>query len=482
MIGHFFTRNELEDILDNCLGKTLGEVDVNNVFDKTIKNSKITGIAGDVIEQSVLGYPADNLQRPDLCVDGVDTELKTTGLKYSKNKTKLEGKEPMSITAVSPASIQVEQFESSNFWHKLEHLLLVYYLYNSSTTVKAADYANFPIKGYEFHVFSKEDEERLKNDWTIVRDFIIDINKEYPDAPESQYPRISSELRPRLVYLDTAPKWPHSPRFRLKRAVVTNIVQEHFGGKLEQLPGKYNSYNDVDNKCRQLTKLDGGKLVSDLVIEYSIVCAKISKSINEQILVRMFGGSTKKMNKIDMFSKFGIICKSLTLSKTGLKTEDTKFCTIKFDDWVNPDIKFEDSLIYDYFSNHQFLFMMFREPSLKAPLEDNVFIGFRRLSFSDEFINVHLRKTWDEVRYLVWNNLIEETICMKDGTPIKNKSGTYKTAVNLPKSENNVVFFRGTGNNAKDKREVLNGIKIYSQQVWVRGTYMVEELLKCPVL
>lgn len=34
--------------------KTLGEVDTNRVFDRTKANPKITGIAGDVIEQSVL--------------------------------------------------------------------------------------------------------------------------------------------------------------------------------------------------------------------------------------------------------------------------------------------------------------------------------------------------------------------------------------------------------------------------------------------
>ena len=60
----------------------------------------------------------------------------------------------------------------SHFWKKLAHLLIVYYLYDSDKTVKAADYANFPIKGFDFYEFSKEDEEILKNDWTIVHDFI----------------------------------------------------------------------------------------------------------------------------------------------------------------------------------------------------------------------------------------------------------------------------------------------------------------------
>ena len=84
MKGHFFHKKDLEKILDNAINKTLGDVDVNDVFNKTITNPKITGIAGDVIEQSVLGFPADSYQRPDLNVDGVDVELKTTGIRLSK--------------------------------------------------------------------------------------------------------------------------------------------------------------------------------------------------------------------------------------------------------------------------------------------------------------------------------------------------------------------------------------------------------------
>ena len=211
------------------MNKTLGEVDVNRVFERTNTNPKKTGIAGDVIEQSVFQYAADSNKAPDLLVDGVPTELKTTGIRKPKkdNGFIYEAKEPMSITAVSPDSIVNEEFETSSFWHKLEHLL-VYYLYDSPVTVKAADYANFPIKGYQFHEFTSEEREMLKSDWLIVRDFIRELQNNYVDS-KAEYPRISSELRKQLMLIDTAPKWPNPPRFRLKRPVVSTIVQKHFG-------------------------------------------------------------------------------------------------------------------------------------------------------------------------------------------------------------------------------------------------------------
>lgn len=126
---HPYRKKELYQRLKAYLGMTLGEADSNNVFDRTIKHPKITGIAGDVVEQSILGYPSDSDQRPDLIVDGVPTELKVTGLKRSKsNPDVFEAKEPMSITAVSPNKIVYEDFYTSHFWKKLEHMLIVYYL------------------------------------------------------------------------------------------------------------------------------------------------------------------------------------------------------------------------------------------------------------------------------------------------------------------------------------------------------------------
>ncbi len=487
MKGHFFRREELEKKLDNVLNKTLGEVDVNHVFNKTITNPKVTGIAGDVIEQSVLGFPSDNLQRPDLNVDGIDTELKTTGIRLSKKEeNKYEAKEPMSITAVSPNQIIFEQFPTSKFWHKLEHMLLVYYHYASAKTVKAAEYADFYIRGYEFHEFDEVDEARLKNDWEMVRDFIIEIHNTY-DIPENQYTRLSSELRDRLVYIDTAPKWPNPPRFRLKRHVVTNIVQKHFGDKLEQLSGRYNGYKDIDNKCHSITMQDADKTVENLIVKYGIKVKdikKLSKSINEAIIVKMFGGQSKKLNQIEMFSKFGIIGKSVTMTVEGNRTEDTKLFAIDFEEWSDSDIAFEESSIYDYFANHQFLCMLFEEPSIDAPLCYNKFIGFKRFSFSEEFIQNDVRKIWEEVRSLVLENrLIETVLLSKEGKPIINKkTGTIKTSINFPKSKENIVFVRGGGLDSSVKTEEVNGIKMYKQYVWIKGSYIVEYLNRVQLL
>ena len=472
---HFFHKKDLEKILDECLNKTLGEVDSNNVFDRTITNPKYTGIAGHVIEESVLGYPPDTRQEPDLDVDGVMTELKTTGIKCKKKKKEFVAKEPMSITAVSPEIIVNETFDDSNFWHKLAHLLFVYYLYDSPTTVKAAEYADFPIKGYQFYEFNSEDTEILKNDWEIVRDFIRYLQLEYDDYKD-EYPRISHELRPKLMYIDTAPKWPNNPRFRLKRSVVSSIVQDHFGETLEQLPKTYSSYSEIEETCHELTEQYKGKSIQELIDLLDMDVKTVNKAIGEQIIVKMFGGTSKKMKDIKLFNKLGIIGKTLTLTERGLRKEDMKLFTIDFTEF-DDEIEFEDSQTYDYFANNRLLCIIFQRPHANAKWNENIFLGFKMITFDGEFIENDVRNTWNRIKDLVVNNKLEDVIVRtKDGQPRLNPSGNIMSAPNFPKSSEGNVFVRGTSSTSDVKPLTLNGIKMYNQQMWVKGLYIVEKL------
>ena len=66
-----FSKEQVYTILENVKGKTLGEVDKSHQFARTEKSNKITGIAGDIIEQSVFGYERDSNQECDIEIDGL---------------------------------------------------------------------------------------------------------------------------------------------------------------------------------------------------------------------------------------------------------------------------------------------------------------------------------------------------------------------------------------------------------------------------
>ena len=479
-----FSQAELTEILDSAMGKSLGEVDVNHVFDRTLTNPKITGIAGDVVEQSVLGFDADNKAEPDIDVDGELIELKTTGIRKSKTDTSVfEAKEPMSITGVSPDTIVTETFYESRFWHKIRKMLLVYYEYASYETVAARDYMNFFLRGYDFYVFSKYDRRILKSDWEMVQDFLRFL-REQPGFEEIEYARLSHELRDKLMYIDTAPKWPNPPRFRLKRSVVTAIVQEHFRKHPIEVIEEIGGIAELDAKCRALETQYSGKTLEELANLFGVTIrydknGNVVKSTAETIVVRMFGAAkSTKINSLDVFDKAGIIGKTIILSNKGGRTEDMKLFTIDFDDWLNKDITFENSQIYDYFANHQFLCIKFQE-TIENDMLNAKFVGFKRLTFSEDFINTYAKWLWSTVRNTIFEGKLKESIIIKkDGTPkINPVTRTVSTSINFPKSSDEMkLFIRGTGDDATVKPFTLCGINMYFQQVWIKGLDIVKML------
>ena len=465
-----YTTEEIDVTLGKIVNLKLGEIDVTNVF----KGKPHKGVAGAVIEQSVLGYPANNKQIHDILLDGKPAEVKTTGLKR-KNKL-LYAKEPVSITAVGINHIGKEDFFHSHFWDKVQQILFVYYLYDSDKSVKPSGYANFPILGYQILRSDSHTTELMKNDWECVQKFIVMLQTEY-ENPEKEYPRLSSELRSTLVILDTAPKYPNNPRFRFKRAYVDFIVQKHFSKtKPERLQTTIYRYADLDAECDRIGKLYSGRTVGDIAEKFGIDCN--SKNTSEQLLVRMFGGKSKKLMKIEQFAECGVFCKSVVLTCAGKRTEDCKFYTVDFEEMLNPDIAdFTDSVIYDFFANHQFLIALFREPYNKCSFSENIFLGFRRITMPEKVIDEAYR-CWSDLRETYFSGNLKETVIMKDGKPVINKCGTVRTSVNFPKSRNYLIFLRGTAQNSKGKTVSVGDIKVYPTQIWIKGSYLVEQIQK----
>ena len=496
---HIFTRAFLDHKLSSITDKTLGEVDAQRVFDRTIGKPKITGIAGDVIEQSVLGYKPDRKQFPDILVDGVFTEVKTTGVRYD-SKNGYSAKEPITITAVSIDTITKEQFASSHFWNKVAHMLMVYYLYDApkGTVVPSWGYANFPVKGYEFYHVSDEDKALLQQDWTIVHDFLKDIQDNYSN-PSAEYPRLSHDLRSKLLVLDTAPKYPNPPRFRFKQSFANIIVKNYFSraAKLEHLKEGFSSFSAFEEKCHMLSKQYSGKTFGELIQEFNIATELknktdltrgclfptavrgINKAIGSTIALRMFGCKSNNFDKVDEFSKIGLIGKTITLTRNGGRTEDLKFFRVHFDTLMEEE-SFEESEFYAYFSQHSFLMIVCEEPSPEAPLVDNKFLGFKRFCFDEEFIQTEVQWLWNEMRSQITNGTfyVRDKV-NKDGSKTLNPNGkNFRQENSFPKKghigspDHHNAFIKLGAADSLDKTEVLNGYEICHQYVWIDGNYI----------
>lgn len=149
----------------------------------------------------------------------------------------LKAKEGISITGVTFEPTIQTDFNSSHFWEKSEHLLIVFYEYKSYDVVPASGYADFPIVDYCYNSFSNEEKAKLQNDWEIVRDYLQKVYAEYPNPADrnTHLEGFTHLLRPNLLLIELVPGFRrnssggyYKPRYRLKQTFVNYIVQGHF--------------------------------------------------------------------------------------------------------------------------------------------------------------------------------------------------------------------------------------------------------------
>lgn len=503
-----FTKEQVYNLLEKVKGKSLGEVDSSRQFDRTIDSPKITGIAGDVIEQSVFGYQKDSKQECDIEIDGVLTELKTTGVRVPKADLKavrgkkgeaynayLGAKEGISITGVTfEPTIQLD-FNTSHFWEKSQRLLIIFYEYKSYEVVPASGYAKFPIVDYCYNSFSEEEKAKLQNDWEIVRNYLQKVYTEFSDSDKrnEQLIGFTHLLRPNLLLIELVPGFKRKasgsyqkPRYRLKQTFVDYIVRGHFNKSRAKneivLKESFSSFAQLDARCHELTVKYGGKTLLELRNILGID-SKV-KDIAAKCVIRMFGTDCKRLNQISDFTKAGIIVKTITITPRGGRTEDMKLKHIDFEEWADRDADFEDSEVYDYFCEHSFLCPIFCEPD-STDSSKTTFEGFKRFAFDEAFIENEVRRTWEDSRKLIHRNELEwEYVYDKQGNRRMNKSGSYMGAPNFPKSSDYKVFFRGGADISTEetRTESVNGIRMLPQFFWLKGSYIANKLKEIPYI
>lgn len=526
-----YTKAFVHTLLEGIKGKTLGEVDKSHQFARTEKSEKITGIAGDVIEQSVFGYERDSKQECDIEIDGVLTELKTTGVRVPKSdleKVKgkigdaynvyLGAKEGISITGVTFEPTIQTDFSTSHFWEKSEHLLIVFYEYKSYEAVPASAYADFQIVDYCYNTFSEEERAKLCNDWEIVRDYLKKIYGEYKNEDERNQHLVgfTHALRPNLLLIELVPAFKkrekkeipgklqtdsyQKPRYRLKQTFVDYIVRGHFDKSRANteisLKESFSSFTQLDARCHAISAKYKGKTFMQMKAEFGIEAEISDKNFGAKCILKMFDADCKMLNQISDFTKAGIIAKTITITPSGSRTEDMKLSHIDFEEWADKDIDFQDSEVYSYFCEHSFLCPVFCERGdmgkkrkneskedyknrIKSESAKTTFEGFKRFAFDDDFIESEVRRMWEDSRNLIYQKKLKWVFSYdKSGDKIKNKSGSYKGAPNFPKSEDYIVFFRGGENDARDEARsvVINGIHMLPQFFWLKGAYIADKL------
>lgn len=409
--NHSFTERDIHSRFSAIVGHTVAEIDKTGVL-ATSKASRNKGRIGAIIEQSVLGYPANSDRRPDILIDGQPWEVKATGL-IETARGGWRAKEPMSITAVASEGIVAESFSTSAFWHKAARLLVVYYLYVRPGKGVAVEYAGFEFKGYDLHTWREVDRGRLEADWTVVREF---VRTALEGDIDSEMPNLSTLVNPQLLYLDTSPKWPNRPRFRLKASLVTQMARERLDDGMHMIPDQdgLSSMGALKAHLHEIAETYAGQTLEELAEPFGLPLktktGRENKSLAEQVVVRLFTGHAGKISQVPLFSKAGLVFKTMTLTPAGGRTEDMKLNpSIDFEELCDPSVEFEDSAFAAPFIDSTMVLAVLEERYRDCPLSQCRFMGFKLL-----WLGIHLdgaRALWGGMRDLIFSGrLVDELI------------------------------------------------------------------------
>lgn len=231
----------------------------------------------------------------------------------------------------------------------------------------------------------------------------------------------------------------------------------------------------------EIAETYAGQTLEELAAQFDLPLETKSghanKSLAEQAVVRLFTGHAGKISQVPLFAKAGLVFKMMTLTPTGGRTEDMKLNpAIDFDELCDPSVEFEDSAFAAPFIDSTMVVAVLEERYRDCPLCQCRFMGFKVL-----WLGTYLdaaRALWDGMRDLIFSDgLVDAPILKKDGTPRATpKTGIPMTAPNWPKSRDGVLFVRGTGTDANDKPVEVNGVRMYRQNVWIKGRELVARL------
>lgn len=141
------------------VGKTLREVCLTDPKDEKQFSGK--GNFGQTLEKYYFLYEPNSDSQPDFPEAGL--ELKSTPLKRLKNK-EYRAKERLVLTIIDYMKIIEQEFDSSSFWRKNAHILLVFYLYQ-----KDLNFMDYMVRIVNEWDFPDADKEVIKQDWEFIK-------------------------------------------------------------------------------------------------------------------------------------------------------------------------------------------------------------------------------------------------------------------------------------------------------------------------
>lgn len=489
----------------DAIGKTLGEIDVNN--SKNINNK---AYPGNVIEQVWFDHPADNLAEPDFAEAGV--ELKVTPIdiqtkgKKEKETTRLIAGERLVLNKINYKNEFNKSFEESSFWHKNKLIELVqYYRRNTQDKKRISskelleDKSNFKISYATLLSMGKLD------NFDLPKDTVIEISDKDFEIIKQDWQKISSlinsskaeELSEGLTnYLGACTKSatgsdfttqfgsdvkPKPRAYSFKTKFINELINNHIIGSNHD-----QAINSIIKDSSELEDKSLEEIILSKFTQYYPTTEKTwsQKDLMTKLEIETTDSSPKNLNNMiirkilnlpvtkdevtsEEIKKADYVLKTITL-RQGKPKEHFKFLEIpSFEDLVKED--WEHSSVADYLDRTKFLLLVFNDynekkaksKSYETDPEKIYFVGSKFWHMPAPDIYNQCKNVW-ETDISTLNSGIELTY-----TPARVLNNLVKPSLedilhmrpSASASQYCSPYYKDTGTNGKTTKKLMNNAR-----------------------
>lgn len=435
--------------------------------EKLMKNSTSKGQLGNFVEKYYFGYDNNGRQEADIIESGV--EIKQTCIDVKKDGSYTAG-ERLSVTNVTFDGPVEQDFYESHVWEKIRRMLLIHYIRDKSIArmLNKIRYAN---------LFTPPKEDL---------DIIIDDYKKIIEKVMAGKAHELSESD--TLYLGACTKGATAEKSKRRQYYGEHIEakKRNFCLKRQYMDYVLHQYvmKDAVPYERVIKDALGEKTFEEIILEKiqkhigesdKHLCAIYDREYNNNkaqwvdLSYRMLG---IKGNHAEEFEKANIVVKAIRLEENGKMRESMSFPSFKFCDLVQQE--WEDSDIYEYFSETKFLFVVFKKKGTEYLLRG---AKFWNMPVSD--LDGDVRKGWENIRDIIKRGVrfkINPNGTVSNDLPTKNDNRVIHIRPHAKKAAYDLGNGYVRGNVERDANPLPDGRWMTTQSFWINNDYIMEQI------
>lgn len=442
---------------------------LNELTEESLNDTNAKGQLGNFLEEYYFGYKPNSDQEADFKEAGV--ELKQTCIDLKKNGSYTAG-ERLSITNISFEEPVELEFYKSHVWDKIRLILLVHYLRD-----KTIPRMNNKILFVNLFTPPKADLEIIINDYNKINAKITAGLAHEISEGDTLYlgactkgATAAKSLRPQF-YGEHIPA--KKRNFCFKRSYMDYVLHTYVLNdavpyepiiKDSSLLEK-NSFEDII-----IQRLENHIGETDLrLCEYYDRIYNNNKSQWVDLTYRMLG---IKGNHAEEFVKSNIVVKTIRIEENGKIRENMSFPPFRFMDLVAEE--WEDSELYNYFSETKFLFVVFKRDGEHYRLQK---AKFWNMPASD--LEGDVQTGWLQVKKTIQTGV--EFEIKPNGTISNNLLGQHDNRIIHVRPHATKAAYKldcgiVKGNVERDANPLPDGQWMTTQSFWINNSYILEQL------